>query len=125
MNKFSAYMKDLLAFKYLKAFLYILIFLGIGETIQYFTGIPIPGNVLGMLLLFLALKEKVLKLEDVKPASDKLLEFLVLFFVPYGVGLMVHFDLIAGFWIPMSVAVIISTLSTLYVTAVVIEKFGK
>ncbi len=124
-GKLILYIKDLLLFKRLKAFFYVLIFLLVGETVQYLTDIPIAGNIIGMVLLFLALQQKLIQLEDIKPASDKLLEFLVLFFIPYGVGLMVYFDLVEAFWLPMSGAVIVSTLLTLYVTALIVEKFGK
>ncbi|NJW55364.1 CidA/LrgA family protein, partial [Salinimicrobium sp. CDJ15-91] len=77
----------------LKAFLLILLFLLTGELISYFLNLPIAGNILGMVILFVALKQKWVRLSAIKPASDKLLEFLVLFFIPYGVGLMVYFDL--------------------------------
>lgn len=125
MKKAISYIKDSFKVKRLIAFVLILLFLFIGEAVRYIFNIPVAGNIIGMLLLFLALKQKWVKLEYIKPASDKLLEFLVLFFIPYGVGLMVYFDLVEIFWFQMSVAVIISTLLTLYVTAVIIEKFGK
>ena len=105
--------------------LYILVFVGLGELVRYLTHLPVAGNIIGMLLLFIALKQKWLRLSVIKPASDKLLEFLVLFFIPYGVGLMVYFDLVEAFWLPMTGAVIGSTLLTLYVTALIIEKFGR
>lgn len=105
--------------------LYILAFLGVGELIRYLLDLPVAGNIIGMLLLFIALKQKWLRLSAIKPASDKLLEFLVLFFIPYGVGLMVYFDLVEAFWLPMTGAVIVSTLLTLYVTALIVEKFGR
>jgi holin-like protein len=108
-----------------KALLYIFGFLIAGELIRYIFNIPIAGNIIGMLLIFIALRLKIIKLEDVKPASDKLIKYLVLFFIPYGVGLMVYFNLIKPFWLPITVAVIVSSVITLYVTAIIMEKFGK
>lgn len=125
LNNLKHYLKDLFSLKRLKAFLYILAFLGLGELVSFVFKLPIAGNIIGMLFLFMALKMKWIKLAEVKPASDKLLEFLVLFFIPYGVGLMVYFDLIKDYWLPISIAVIGSTLLTLYVTAVILQKFGK
>ncbi|WP_037316702.1 CidA/LrgA family protein [Salegentibacter sp. Hel_I_6] len=109
----------------LKALAYIFGFLLLGELITYFFEIPIAGNILGMFLIFIALRLKLIKLEDVKPASDKLIKYLVLFFIPYGVGLMVYFEIIADYWMPISIAVIASTVITLYISALIIEKLGK
>ncbi|MGC1631209.1 MAG: CidA/LrgA family protein [Gelidibacter sp.] len=111
--------------KMLKAFLYIFLFLGLGELTVYFIQIPVPGNMLGMIFIFLALKLKLIKLQDVKPASDKLIQYLMLFFVPFGVGLLAYFDFIKAHWIVLTVAAVVSTLITLYITAVVQQKFEK
>jgi holin-like protein len=96
-----------------------------GEVISYLFALPVGGNMIGMVLLFVALKYKWVPLRAIKPASDKLIEFLVVFFIPYGVGLMVYFDLIKSYWLPLSIAVIASTLLTLYVTAIILQKSGK
>lgn len=111
--------------KMLKAFLYIFLFLGMGELINYLIDIPVPGNILGMIFIFAALKLKLIKLETVKPASDILIKYMVLFFVPFGVGLMSYFDFIKSYWLILSVAVVITTLITLYVTALVQQKLEK
>lgn len=111
--------------KMLKAFLYIFLFLGLGELIVYFIDVPVPGNILGMILIFAALKLNLIKLETVKPASDKLIQYLMLFFVPFGVGLLAYFDFIKAHWIVLVVAAGLSTLITLYVTAFVQQKLEK
>ena len=109
----------------LKALAYIFGFLLIGEAITYFFEVPIAGNILGMVLIFVALRLKIVKLKDIKPASDKLIKYLVLFFIPYGVGLMTYFEIIADYWMPISIAVIASTVISLYISAIIIEKFGE
>lgn len=125
MKQFADYLTDLFSWTRLKAFLLILLFLLGGELIRYLFDLPVAGNIIGMLLLFVALKQKWVKLSAIKPASDKLLEFLVLFFIPYGVGLMVYFDLVKAYWLPMTIAVIASTLLTFYITGIILQKFGK
>ena len=125
MKQIADYLTDLFSWSRLKAFLLILLFLLGGELIKYLFDIPVAGNIIGMLLLFLALKQKWVKLSAIIPASDNLLEFLVLFFIPYGVGLMVYFDLVKAYWLPMTIAVIASTLLTLYITGIILQKFGK
>ncbi|UAB85647.1 CidA/LrgA family protein [Zunongwangia sp. SCSIO 43204] len=109
----------------IKSLIYIFCFLFLGELIHYFFNIPIAGNIIGMLLIFLALFFKMIKLEDVKPASDFLVKYLVVFFIPYGVGLMVYANIIAAYWIPVSVAVILSTLLSLYATGAIYQKLDK
>ena len=109
----------------IKGILYLFLFLILGEIIVYFGNIPIAGNIVGMILIFIALKLKVIKLEDVKPASDKFIKYMILFFVPYGVGLMAFYDVIKLHWIAIVVATVVSTILTLYVTAFIQQKFGK
>jgi holin-like protein len=109
----------------LKALFYIFLFLTVGELLQTVFDLPVSGSILGMILIFIALKLKLLKIETVKPASDKLVKYMVLFFVPYGVGLMVYIDIIKAHWIVISVAAGLSTLITLYVTAIIQQKLEK
>ncbi|WP_421810640.1 CidA/LrgA family protein [Flagellimonas sp.] len=109
----------------LKSLSIIFLFLVVGEFVTYVFKIPIAGNIIGMVLIFLALKFKMIPLEMVKPASDKLLKYLVLFFVPYGVGLMVHFETIKEHWLSIGLAVLGSTILTLYLTAFLQEKLEK
>ena len=109
----------------LKALFYIFLFLIIGEFLKYLFHIPIAGNILGMILIFIALKFKLIKLESVKPASDKLVKYMVLFFVPYGVGMMTYFDVIQDHWFAILVAALLSTLVTLYITAIIQQKLEK
>lgn len=109
----------------LKSLFYIFLFLILGEGVKHLFDIPIAGNVVGMVLIFFALKFKIIKLEDVKPASDKLIKYLVLFFVPYGVGLMVYADLLRQHWLVLVVASVVSTVFTLYVTGFIQQKWDK
>ncbi|MBD3307827.1 CidA/LrgA family protein [candidate division KSB3 bacterium] len=81
----------------------------IGEFISIVTHLPVPGNVIGMLLLTLALATKRLRLEDVKPAADLLINHLALLFVPPGVGLLLYVDLLRQEWLPLVTAVVLST----------------
>ncbi len=88
----------------------------LGEVISRGTGVPIPGNVLGMGLLLAALVFGLVRLEWVEQAAELLLSHLALLFVPAGVGVMVYFDLIAREWLPISVAMVVSTFVVMAVT---------
>ncbi len=109
----------------LKGLLYIFGFLIAGELLTRLFNLPVAGNIIGMLLIFIALKLKIIKLKDVKPASDQLIKYLVVFFIPYGVGLMVYFKLIAEYWIPLSLGLVFSSILSLYISGIILQKFGK
>ncbi|MCK0158307.1 CidA/LrgA family protein [Cellulophaga sp. F20128] len=108
-----------------KGVLYIFLFLVIGEIIVYLFNLSIAGNIVGMVAIFIALKFKIIQLKDVKPASDQFIKYMVLFFVPYGVGLMAFYDILKMHWIAIVVGTVLSTILTLYITAIVLQKFGK
>lgn len=59
-----------------------------GNQIERLFHLPIPGNVIGMVLLFLLLLGGIVKLEHIQEAADFLLKHLVFFFIPFAVGLM-------------------------------------
>ncbi len=90
--------------------------LALAELIVYLTGIRFPSALIGMLLLTLFLKLGWVKLEWVKGISDFLLAHLGLFFVPPGVALMLHFNLIASEFLPIAVATLVSTVAVLAIT---------
>lgn len=94
----------------------IFVCLALAELFIYLTDIRFPAALLGMLLLTLLLKLRWVKLEWVKGVSDFLLAHLGLFFVPPGVALMLHFDLIAAELMPIAVATLVSTIAVLAVT---------
>lgn len=73
----------------------------IGEVLAELLSLPIPGNVLGMVLLTLSLNKGWIKLETIKPAADLLTWNMAFLFVPPGVGLMLYFDLIADQWLAL------------------------
>lgn len=103
--------------KFLNGVTLLLIYQLIGEFSVLLLRIPVPGPVLGMILLFLTLMLRKGSGESLDSASSALLSHLSLLFVPAGVGMMVHFDRIANEWLPISVAVVLSTVLTMAVTA--------
>lgn len=90
--------------------------LAVGEFIVWATGITIPSSILGMLLLTLLLKAKVIKLEWVETISNFLVKNMGFFFVPPGVALMLYFDIIKREIVPILLATAISTAIVLVVT---------
>ena len=88
----------------------------LGELIARATGAPIPGNVIGMGLLLLALGQGWIRQEWIQEAAELLLSHLALLFVPAGVGVMVYFDLLQKEWLPITVALVVSTFVVMAVT---------
>jgi holin-like protein len=91
----------------------------------YITVLLVPGPVVGMVILFLALVIKGRVPKDLEAVGSGLLSHLSLLFVPAGVGVMIHLNLIATEWLPISAAVVSSTLVTIAVTAMVMSALGK
>ncbi len=99
--------------------------LALGELIIYFTHIPLPSSILGMLLLTLLLKLKIIRLEWVRSISDFLVTNIGFFFVPPGVAIMLYFKIIqAQFW-SIVIASVVSTVLVLAVTGWVHQMYGK
>lgn len=95
-----------------------------GEVIARLAKLPIPGPVIGMVLLFVALVVKGGVPENLEKVGTTLLSHLSLLFIPAGVGVMVHLKLIAGEWLPISVALVVSTALTIAITGLVMQALG-
>ena len=105
----------------LKQFSIILSIYFLGELIQKALGLPIPGNVIGMLILFVGLYTGMIKLEMIDRISDFLLENLSFFFLPAAVSLITSFGLLEGKWSEILTVSIISTVIILGVTGLTVE----
>jgi len=88
-----------------------------GEAAAQAAHLPIPGPVFGMAFLFAAVAVNGRVPEGLGKVADALLLNLSLLFVPAGVGIMLHFKLLESDWLPLSAALILSTLLTIGVTA--------
>ena len=97
----------------------------IGELVTRFLGLPVPGPVAGMVVLFALLAIRGSVPTDVGAVADALLKNLSLLFVPAGVGVMAHLGLLGQDWLPISVALVGSTLATIAVTALVMSRLAR
>lgn len=83
----------------------------VGEVLVRATDAPVPGPVVGMVLLFVLLQ--VRRAGDdatVVRAADGLLRHLQLLFVPAGVGIVVYLGTIRDHAVPIVVALLVSWL---------------
>ncbi|TBW41194.1 CidA/LrgA family protein [Siculibacillus lacustris] len=97
----------------------------VGEAIARGTGLPVPGPVLGFAGLVAALAwfdrhgdvdDTILASSDLGRVSNGLLATLSLLFVPAGVGVIQHLDVIGAQGLAITLALVISTAVTLAVT---------
>lgn len=106
----------------IRGFTFLLLFQFCGEFLSSLLDLPVPGNVMGMGLLLVALSAKIVEVKWFEDAAEILLSNMALFFVPAGVGVMVYGDLIAAEWLPITVATVVSTFVVMYVTGTLSEK---
>ena len=92
-----------------------------GEAFVVATGIPVPGPVMGMALLFAGLAVRGGVPAELEKVGGVLLANLSLLFVPAGTGIMVHLSLLAGDGIAVSAALIVSTVGTIAITGLIMQ----
>lgn len=89
-----------------------------GEVIRVAFALPVPGPVIGMLLLFASLMLRGGPApSNLRETAQGLLQHLSLLFVPAGTGVMLHLERIKDEGLPILVALVVSTLLGLAVTA--------
>ena len=93
--------------KYLKQFLIILAISFIGEILKYIVPLPIPASIYGMVIMFICLQTKILKLDDVKSVCKFLIEIMPVMFIPAGVGLMSSWGTLKPVLVPVSVITVV------------------
>lgn len=95
----------------------LVLFLSVGEAITRWLALPVPGSLIGMVLLLVALIVRGGTPAGLQAASTPLLRHLMLFFIPAVAGVMTQFAWVADEWLPFLLACTIGTALTLVVTA--------
>lgn len=95
-----------------------------GETVARLTGLPIPGPVIGMVILFVGLVVKGGIPDGLDKVGGTLLAVLGMLFVPAGSGIVAYLPLVAREWLPISAAVVGGGLVTVAVTGLVMKAMG-
>lgn len=105
--------------KGLRGLAWLLVLQSIGELLSRGLSLPLPGPVLGLVLLLAALKFERVR-EPVAECANFLLSHLSLLFIPVGVGVMTHLALLAQYGGRMLFVIVLSTWIGLAVTATVL-----
>jgi holin-like protein len=99
------------------AFAVLLVFQLIGEVLVQALALPMPGPLVGMLLLFAALVLRGELPPAMADTAQALLSHLMLLFIPAVTGVMMYFDRIGREWLPFFVACLLGAAITMAVTA--------
>lgn len=105
----------------LKGLTLLLLCQSAGEALARLLHLPLPGPVLGLLLMALLLQWPAVR-GPVEAAATPLLQHLSLLFVPVGVGVVAHLGLITQYGPRMLLALLLSTWVGLLVTALVLQR---
>ena len=108
--------------KFVLQFLIIMVFAFVGELLHYFIPLPIPASIYGIVLLFLALELKVVKVSDIEQTSSFLIAIMPLMFLPPAMGVIESWDLIQGAWLPYVVVTVVSTVVVMAVSGRVTQR---
>jgi holin-like protein len=99
----------------------LLVYQLFGEVVAAVFALPVPGPVIGFAALFLTLVARGAVSDELRDTANGLLAHLSLLFVPAGVGVMVHLGRLRHEWLPIIVALVVSTAVTIAVTALVMR----
>ena len=108
----------------MKIYLQLLIIFGfsfIGNVISNVFRLPVPGSILGMILLFLALQFKILEFRHVDEAGSFLINNMTILFLPAGVGIMAKWNLISHFWAQILLIVVAALIINLLILGKLVE----
>ena len=108
--------------KYLMQFGIIIALSLVGEVLNSIIPLPVPSSVWGMVLLFVLLCLKVIKLDQVQDAADFLLSIMTVMFVPVGASLISSFPAIKNEIVGIFIIIIVSTVVCFFVTGRVAQK---
>lgn len=92
-----------------------------GEGIVQWTGLPLPGPLVGMMLLFIGLVFRGRVPVALDLTTGTLFRHMMLFFIPIVVGVMMHVDRVAAEWLPFLAACLVGAAVTLVVTALTLQ----
>lgn len=105
--------------KFLTQFFWILLFCAMGELLQVLVPLPIPAAIYGLVLLFLALSLKLIKVEQVADTAKYLIRVMGVFFVSPVVNLLAYWGVIAPNLGAICVIILVTTVLVFGVSGLV------
>ncbi|GAB6961135.1 CidA/LrgA family protein [Prevotella aurantiaca JCM 15754] len=115
--------------KLIKQFIYIIAFTFIGELLHFLIPLPIPASIYGIVLLFIALMKKWVKVSDIRETSTFLIAIMPVMFIPAAVGLIDSWQDIQSNFLKFAIVTVVSTFVVMgvagYITQLTIRKSKK
>ena len=105
--------------KYLTQFFWILLFCALGEVLAAVIPFPIPAAIYGLVLLFLALSLKIIRLEQVSDMAKFLIRVMGVFFVSPVVNILAYWGVIAPNVGAICVIILVTTVLVFAVSGLV------
>ena len=97
----------------------------LGEVAAKSLSLPIPGNIMGMIFLFIFLVTGIIKLEKIEDAAKSILGNLAFLFIPAGVGLMNYFGIISNYVAQILFIVVLTTFIVMSFTGLTVQFVSK
>jgi holin-like protein len=113
------------ALELIVGFVLVLAFWGLGELLSNLLRLPVPGSIVGMLLLTAALRWGLITLPRVQLATDLLIRYMALFFVPPGVAFLLYLDLLRDEWLALVVGAVVGTVIVLLAVGVLQQRLER
>lgn len=89
----------------------------VSQLIELLLPFDFPASVIGMILLFILLSTKILKIEHIQEKSDFLLSNMAFFFIPAGVSMINYMDILKSNALQLVIICVITTVLTFAATA--------
>ena len=109
----------------MKGILILLSYLIVGEGISMLINHFVPGNVIGMVLLFASLQAKIVKPESVEKVSEFLTKNMTIMFLPPSIGLIASYKMLGNNIVTIVLAIVVSTMLVLAVVGKLMDKLDK
>ena len=110
---------------YTRGFLIILIFLIVGKAISAQLPMVFPGSIIGLILLFLGLTTRLIKIDWVLSSANFTLKYMVILFIPLAVGLINYFDLLLANWIVILFSTFFSSFLIMFSVGHLFQRLNK
>ncbi len=114
---------------FIKQFIYIIAFTFIGELLHFLIPLPIPASIYGIVLLFIALMKKWVKVSDIRETSTFLIAIMPVMFIPAAVGLIDSWQDVQSNFLKFAIVTVVSTFVVMgvagYITQLTIRKSKK
>lgn len=92
----------------------------LGESIVQLSGLPVPGAIIGLILLYSILMWRGEISDEMSRTSGFLLQNLGVLFVPAGVGVIAYLPLLAAQWWVIALVLLVSVCATIVITGLVV-----